>query len=179
MTTQTQPNAVAVKLAHAADQEGLWAKDAARFEDVLVEYNIDPSNITDAIIREAHGLMMDGLARLQRMIRKMNLEREGIKDVIIDVDNAEAKIDGRKKPQRKSGQKRVKLFGFSVTAVLRWMGANDWTFDDAAIAVETLTMTKVSDVTIRLQLKAGREGKRGAPANISKSQAKQLREAAC
>jgi len=170
----TRPvNEAAVRLAHVADQNGMWVHDVVRFEDLLQEADLDGKCVTRELVEEAHQLMMDGLGRLQRIIRKWNgdVNAQDNKDVNVVVLP-------RKKPVRAKGNVKPKIFGFSVTAVLRWMGANGWDFDDAAIAVETITVTKLSDVTIRLQLKAGRDGKRGAPADISPSQAKQLRAAA-
>lgn len=80
--------------------------------------------------------------------------------------------NGRKKPTR------AKLFGHSVTAVLRAIGARaawwktwgDHAYDRAALVVHDMIRESgksISDVTVRLQLNAGRNGKRGAPANIS------------
>lgn len=83
------------------------------------------------------------------------------------------------KPKRKSTDKpvRAKLLGYSITSVIRWMGAEGWEFDDV-VAVLTYgdDMVNLSDVTIRLQLKAGRDGSRGPAAPVTPAQAKQLRK---
>ena len=87
------------------------------------------------------------------------------------------------KPARVMKKKpvRAKAFGYSVTAVLRWMGANGWhnRFEDAMIAICTISDNyEISDVTIRLQLKAGLEGKRGAAAPLTDAQGRALERAA-
>lgn len=79
------------------------------------------------------------------------------------------------KPARKVC--RAEIFGYSVTAVLRWMGLNNWTFEDAGVACATLGAGGISDTTIRIQLAAGKKGERGEPAPLTKAQAKQLKQA--
>lgn len=81
-------------------------------------------------------------------------------------------------PVAEDKSERVKVFGYSATSVLRWMGANGWDADEAGVAMLTLGAGSISDVTIRLQLKAGAEGKRGPAAPLSRAQAKALKDAA-
>ena len=75
------------------------------------------------------------------------------------------------KPKKENA--RVSIFGHPATAVVRWMGKHGWTFDKARKALDKLG-AKIADTTIRIQLKAGANGERGEPANISKAEAKQL-----
>lgn len=65
------------------------------------------------------------------------------------------------------------LFGQSVTAVIRWMGKEGWTFAEAKEALERVKVS-IAEATIRAQLLAGRQGKRGAPAELSEKQVAEL-----
>lgn len=80
------------------------------------------------------------------------------------------------KPVRKVT--RASLFGYSITAVLRWMGQHGWNFEDAAVVCASCGAAKIADVTIRLQLAAGRKGERGPAAPLTPSQAAQLKKLA-
>ena len=63
-------------------------------------------------------------------------------------------------PKEKKKPVRIKVFGHPVTHVLKWMGANGWAdrFDDAALAICTVADNyKISDWTIKLQLRAGKK----------------------
>ncbi len=73
---------------------------------------------------------------------------------------------------------RAQIFGYPVTAVLRWMGVEGWSFADARAAINAFGAGGISDTTIRIQLPAGRKGDRGAPAPITKQQAAELKAAA-
>lgn len=70
---------------------------------------------------------------------------------------------------------RMQIMGHSATAVLRWMGKQGWGFEDAYLALSWEAPCPLADVTIRLQLKAGRDGERGPPAPITASQARTLK----
>jgi len=83
-----------------------------------------------------------------------------------------------KKAAKSESTPRVTLFEQSVTAVLRFMGLNDWVFDDARLALNTLGASEISDTTIRIQLRAGKKGERGEPAKLTKSQIASLKKAA-
>lgn len=72
---------------------------------------------------------------------------------------------------------RAQIFGHAATAVIRWMGANGWTFDEARAALAEFGAAGISDTTVRIQLPAGKKGERGPAAPISEDQAKQLRAA--
>ena len=73
---------------------------------------------------------------------------------------------------------RAQVCGYPATAVLRWMGLNGWKYVDARAALNASGAAGISDVTIRIQLLAGKKGERGEPAAINKSQAKELEAAA-
>lgn len=68
------------------------------------------------------------------------------------------------------------LGGNAPTAVMRWMGTQNWTFAEAKVTFHNMGIT-VSDATIRAQLAAGKKGQRGAPAVISEGQNAYFRQA--
>lgn len=65
----------------------------------------------------------------------------------------------------------VKVFEFSPTAVVRWMGQEGWTFDQAKKAL-TGYGVEVNDVTIKTSLNRGK--REGNPAALSAAQKKEL-----
>ena len=54
--------------------------------------------------------------------------------------------------------RKYKIFGYNVTAVIRWMGADAWTEEDTRLALNLLGLKEVSSNTIKAQLRAGRDG---------------------
>ena len=70
---------------------------------------------------------------------------------------------------------RATIFGSPVTAVLRAIGKKGkLSVDDALRAVIELGAETISITTVRIQLKAGRDGTRGEPANLSSAQWKKV-----
>ena len=80
-----------------------------------------------------------------------------------------------KKEVKKSGN--VKLFDHRITSVLRWMGKNDFTFDQAKYCLTELKVGELpfGEGTIGWQLSAGKHGKKGAPAKLTGEQVSQLK----
>jgi hypothetical protein len=71
------------------------------------------------------------------------------------------------------------IFGQSVTSVLRWMGKDGFTFEEAKAALKTGKVSKMpADGTISIQIGAGKRGERGEPAKLSAEDQKVLRDAA-
>lgn len=183
---------IAGRLAVAASTHGLFARDAARFNDVLADVNLTTDDMTEEVIETAHDMSRDAIARIRSKIEKHNQEvmRKGmdtesvvtINDQPVTVENV--KTDNKqqrvaKKPARPTTGKRGDIFGHSATAVLRWMGKEGgWSKEDAGKAVRTMGGKDIADATVSIQLKAGAKGERGAPADITKKQAKELRAAA-
>lgn len=77
-------------------------------------------------------------------------------------------------PAQRVGTPRMSLFGQPVTAVIRWMGVNEWTFPMAKKALQEGLLIPVSDSTIRCQLRGAIDGSRGDPAKLTKEQAEKL-----
>lgn len=73
-----------------------------------------------------------------------------------------------------TGAPAPSLWGNQPTAVLRWMGANGWSKEEAARVMEKRGVS-VSKNTVQIQVAAGKKGKgRGDPAALTKEQAEEL-----
>ena len=122
--------------------------------------------------------MNRNLARLAKKTGHTASVLEGLESL---VDAMFVSLGFADKPVRESGESgkgnRYTIFGKSVTSVLRWMGKQGWEFEDARKAVRSAGC-ECSDVTIRIQLLAGADGKRGKPARLTKEQQLALTEAA-
>ncbi len=90
--------------------------------------------------------------------------------------------NGDRKPSREPGTPRrggggrLSLLGYPVTAVLRYMGANGWTYEEA-IACLKRHNCEPAEATIRIQLTAGKKGNkdRGEPAPLTPNEVKELK----
>jgi hypothetical protein len=51
--------------------------------------------------------------------------------------------------------KKVNIFGFPVTAILRWCGSDAWSRKDCRKMLDALNLKRISDITINCQLRAG------------------------
>lgn len=69
---------------------------------------------------------------------------------------------------------KYRIFGFHVTSVIRWMGADAWTESDTRLALNRLGLKEVSNNTIKAQLRSGRDGSRGECAKLSLDQDEKL-----
>lgn len=89
--------------------------------------------------------------------------------------HADSSYDAGQEPpsKGKGGGTRISLFGFPVTAVIRWMGKDAWDYQDTKKALDKLQV-QVAEATIRAQLRAGVKGERGEPAKLSKADVQEL-----
>lgn len=92
-------------------------------------------------------------------------------------------VNGEAVPAKQRKRKtRVKyqIWDINACSIIRWMGANGWDFDDAAIAIETLGCQGMSTATMKLHHTAGRKGdtRWGEPATLTTYQKRALRNAA-
>jgi len=60
---------------------------------------------------------------------------------------------------------------YPVTSVLRWMGKNGFSFEQARKALSSVQCDEVNDTTLRIQLAAGAKGQRGEPAPLTTTEA--------
>lgn len=102
-------------------------------------------------------------------------ERKATKKVV-------AKVERQAKAEKKStnGQRAsFFIFDHPATNVIRWMGKNDFSYDETMAAFKALKITKLpTEGTIRSQLHHGKAGTRGEPAKLTAEQIKKLRAVA-
>lgn len=67
--------------------------------------------------------------------------------------------------------KRSKLFGLSITSILRWMGMDSWSYEEASLALSSLGF-EMATTTIKIQLKDGKKAteRYGKPAQLTDDQ---------
>jgi hypothetical protein len=102
------------------------------------------------------------------------------KDLLKEIDKANKKLKDRigtlAEEKENAPQGPTTIVGHSVTQVLRWMGLNDWNFQEAKHVMSTYGIQLV-DGTIRGQLWVGRskrEDEFGKPAVLTSKQEKEL-----
>ncbi len=100
----------------------------------------------------------DATAKLVKRVEEISKERET-------------------RPASETTGTRGYIFGWSVTAVLRWMGKAKWSSKQARKVLNAHGCADISDATISAQLPAGRKGLRGDPAKLTPEQAAQLEAA--
>jgi hypothetical protein len=74
---------------------------------------------------------------------------------------------------KEKGSKELVFGKYSPSAVLRWMGKNGFTPEDAARALKGLGVSHIKEATIPIQVKAGAKGERAEPAHLTKEEAQQ------
>ena len=83
--------------------------------------------------------------------------------------------DSKVAPLEKRKICRLDIFGYPVTAVLWLLGKEGWDVEAAHLAVTTFANNyDLSIGTSRAQVMAGRKGKRGDPAPLTKAQLQKL-----
>lgn len=91
-----------------------------------------------------------------------------------DAPIAKAETEEPKRSQNGNEVKhRTKLYGYAITAIIRWMGKSHWEFHEAKKVLTGLAID-VSDVTIKIQLKEGKQGGGKPPAPLTKQQRREL-----
>lgn len=162
----------AANLAHLCEETGLSPDAALSLDsDTLDKFDLDPADITPGVILRASSICREFSARIQEMVKERN-QRYHPKAY-----NAPEE-EKPNRSSRSSGEgKRAKLFGYPVTAVIRWMGKEgDWDFKKASKALHEFGV-EVADATIQAQLRAGAKGERGDPAPLREDEANELYEA--
>jgi len=131
-------------------------------ECVTIESVAERMNLSEKHVHDAQRIWKQWRADLTVAMAKRGVHLVDGNQLSYDVETLSlpADIVARMGKKKGSGTKpvRAKAFGYSVCAVLRWMGANGWAdrVEDATIAICTVSENyKISDVTIKLQLKAG------------------------
>lgn len=157
----------AVRLARAAEAGGVVAEVAAIRPDLLSPQGLDPEDVGPLDIRHAQQLANAHSAALGRYARPKSQS-----DLRSAADAGLAPLN--REPE---GRKRDTVLGFPATAVVRWMGKEEWTPQKADTALRALGLD-MNKGTLYAQLAAGRKGERGAPAALSPAQQQTLEDAA-
>lgn len=168
-------------LALLADREGMTVRQVCRFDDLLAKVGIEKSDLSDDIIAAAVQCHRDGVDNTLRRARKIN---QGRADDGRQSDTTKPTTDDQPaevvdKPKRKMGKVvRGKIFDFSATAVLRAMGQMGFDFESAGVVLAYYGLGQMSDTTIKIQLKAGKDNdpSRGPAADLTPAQRKFLVE---
>jgi hypothetical protein len=156
----------AVMIARLADKEGMNPSDVVRFPDLLEKVGLDEEDIRRVDIDYANEIHNKHCAYIRAWIKK---HADGGAAPTIEGDN-QVKLQ-----PKQSKSKRPKIFEYPVTAVLRWMGVEGYNFQEAKKVLKQLDID-LSDITIKIQLKAGKDKdeSRGEPAPITKQQANKI-----
>lgn len=158
-------NVLSVKLVELANKYGMTPQGVSSHATLLEEKGLDPEDISPHVVLHANSIMRRDWERVTERVSEYNSRFE--EKVVGEFDQ----------PASVTTIKRSKLFGHPVTAVIRWMGAEDWDYDDAQKALLALNI-EMSESTIRAQLRAGKLAERGEPAELTDEQERQLYRAA-
>lgn len=161
----------AAKLAWLAEMNNLRLTDLPRFPELLDTIDFEPEEVTPKLIHEAKLIILSHDICLANWKEWWNKKFHPEPEMIL-INPKDAMTWSDVKITLDIG-KRQKIFGHPVTSVLRWMGKEDWTKDDAKKALRKLGIN-TADSTIDIQLRAGKRGERGDPAILTGKQENEL-----
>ena len=120
-------------LANLADNQAITEMAAAKDATLLASVGLTVAQCTKNIITQAYLINRNALAALA--------VRYGARDAVAKP----AKPVISQKGQKGHGKpKRFKIYGHSVSSVLRWCGANGWTVEEAATMVDSFCLLYTS-----------------------------------
>jgi hypothetical protein len=72
---------------------------------------------------------------------------------------------------------RSKIMGYAITPLIRWMGADSWTADQARKVIDHFDASDYTSGSLKATIKEGATGntKWGTPAEVTQAQAEELR----
>jgi hypothetical protein len=159
---------IAVKLAKKADSLGMTVDAFVKHDDLLDEIGLDQEDLSHGVITKARSIHHHHSESVAEWVKEEN-ERRGY--VSQEEQRKQELLKIEKVEQENSPGKRAKIFGFPVTAVIRYLGAKGYSI------IETKKFLKqadvdVADTTISIQHRAGKVGDegRGPPAKLNKEQ---------
>jgi hypothetical protein len=177
---------VMTTLADLADQHGMTVKQVSRFDDLLATVGLTKADLTADVVAATTANHRDAVDKLFNKVRRFNRDRgHTVTPTEVAVDKAagrlaDADLDAAlkaAKPKRKQGKVvRGTIMGYSATSVLRALGAAGVNFEDAGVILASYHLGAMADITIKIQLKAGkdRDPKRGPAAPLTPAQLKEL-----
>ncbi len=165
----------------AAEEYAIPCIDVLRFPEVSRFTGLDPEDLTRSSAIQAEALRRERMAEIRNRLEEYNdsirrpygrqSERYPLENP--PIDKPEYQSDRKKEPLGRG--KRQTLEGFPITASLRTLGKEGWNFEDAKEALGKIGIYP-ADETIRIQLLAGRKGRRGEPAELSPETLDRLRK---
>jgi hypothetical protein len=166
---------LAVRIAALADHYGIYPHHVKEDAAILAEQRIDAAELTVEVMTHADRLFQKAINEtLAKADRFNGYARSGSTSAVVTEEYKDAPAEKKERAPRIVHRARV--FDYSVTAVLRWMGKNGWDVEDAFAAVTDISGEYgLSMSTVKIQLLAGKKGQRGEPAPITPSQAKTLK----
>lgn len=169
---ERQTHREAAIVAKLADAHGYSCEYVAQNAELLDPFGLDPDDISPAITLHARRILAGYVRGVESWADARNARIAPVAPTKA-VPYAPPSL-GVVAPPKPAG--KPTLFGFPITAVIRWMGKDDWTFAPTRQVLATLGVV-VADSTIHAQLRAGKLGQRGEPATLTEAQANQLYEA--
>jgi hypothetical protein len=138
---------------------------------VLAVAGLEDVSLPEAVIAEAHRLDRELSDNIRARIDRINAFFAPPEPKRTSIPEAASGIVTLAKP----GGKRVKIFGQSITAIIRWMGSKEWEYEDALRVLRHFGVDVVK-VTITSQLHIGKNGltRLGEPAKLTADQVKEL-----
>lgn len=156
---------LAARLARLADSEGMRPQDVIRFPDLLEKIGLEPDDVSELTAHHASEM----LSNHDEFVRQWVKDWNGVEDPKPEESKPVVEV------QESTHTKRQKLWGYPVTAVIRWMGSEGFTWQEAANVLKKLGVD-VADSTIQIQVRAGETGARGPAANLTPDQANKLHD---
>lgn len=145
--------------------------------DAINEFSVDTRS--DTFVRTVEDIKATRI-KIQAYAEYLKDQAEGLLEKVDDarrIMSTKVQSITQERQNTPPGQKvnHQFIFEFSITAVIRWMGRNKWSFGDAKMVVDSYTgKDVVAEATIRAQLLGGRNGQRGEPAPLTEEQGKEL-----
>lgn len=179
---------IANKLSKLADAHGMSVRGVCKFPDLLEEVGLEENDVDPSDIIEAEAKDRMAWAKIQSRVDALNekiKEREKKALERLGAPPPKAKSAPKEEPSptptkqkvKERTGKKAKIFGFPLTAVVRWMGKEGFNYSQVVTVVEHFEF-EVVEVTLKIQLSAGKKGLRGPPADLTLSQERQLHKIA-
>lgn len=186
-------------VAAIADREGIAERDVVKFPALVTPYKLAVEVITDEVIEKAVRINRAKVEAARAVIEAHNativppapavevIEETPAGEEVAEKapSSASPAIKPKKATKDKSAAEtkpekalRVLAFGrYPATAVIRWMGVNGMSVDQAVAVMAGLGLV-VSIDTIRIQLRAGakNDGSRGEPAALAADEIKKVKK---
>lgn len=170
---------VANRLSKLADKYGMSVRGVCKFPDLLEEVDLEKNDIDDHVIAEAEAKDRIFMAKIQQRVAALNakiIERERKALGLCDSPKTTAREEGVapvSKGKPKEDGKRKKIYGYPATSVIRWMGKEGFSYEEAAKVLKHFGCDTAKN-TVKIQLVAGKRGERGDPADLTLTQEREL-----